>query len=73
MNQQAFSGGLAPPFLPMSLPSGVPTPSGHPVPHPHFPYGSLPNNTQVNSAAVGGTKEERSDRDQVSLLVCWLL
>lgn len=64
MNQQAFSGGLAPPFLPLSLPSGAAPPTGHPsVPGPpHVPFGPVPNNTQ---SPVVNVKEDQSDQDQV--------
>lgn len=67
MNQQAFPGGLAPPFIPLSLPSGV-VPPGHPVVAggpSHIPFGAggpVPNNTQ---SPIVNVKEDQSDRDQV--------
>ena len=67
MNQQAFSGGLAPPFLPLSLPSGVAPPAGHPAiaGAPHVPFApAVPNNTQ-STVVNNGSKEDQSDQDQV--------
>ena len=70
MNQQAFSGGgIAPPFLPLSLPSGIPPPTGHVVASapPHNPFVSLPNSTQ--SPAVPIKEEHNSERDQVAIIL----
>ena len=66
MNQQAFSGGLAPPFLPLSLPSGVTPPAGHPAiaGAPHVPFAPVPNNTQ-SPVVNNSNKEDQSDPDQV--------
>ena len=63
MNQQAFAGGITtPPFLPLSLPAGVPTP---PV-LPGAPIVSYaPSHQNHHSNSVGGVKEEHSDNDQV--------
>ena len=62
MNQQAFSGGIAaPPFLPISLPSGVPTPQGIPG-APLISYGHIPN----QHPGSGGQKDEQNEHDQVS-------
>ena len=59
MNQQAFSGGIAaPPFLPISLPSGVPTPQGI----SGISYGHIPN----QHPGSGGQKDEQNEHDQVS-------
>jgi hypothetical protein len=69
MNQQAFTGGLTPPFLPISLPSGIPTqPGAHPM-VPSHPFVSLPNNTSTQPPPPPPVKEDHSssDRDQVSV------
>ena len=64
MNQQAFAGGMASPFLPLSLPAGVPTPPGLPG-APIVPYTTSHQSHHSNS--MGGVKEEHSDNDQVRL------
>ena len=62
MNQQAFAGGIAAsPFLPLSLPAGMPAPPVLPG-APMIPY--APQNHLPNPVV---TKEEHSDNDQVSL------
>ncbi len=57
MNQQAFAGGMASPFLPISLPAGVPTPPG-------IPY-APPSHQSHHSNSMSIVKEEHSDNDQV--------
>ena len=53
-------------ILPLSLPSGVASPAGHPAiaGAPHVPFAPVPNNTQ-SPVVNNSNKEDQSDPDQV--------
>ena len=64
MNQQAFPGGIAPPFLPISVSStGVPNPPAPSVVGPMISYGQLP--TAIAQSGSGSVPKEDHNHDQV--------